>query len=564
MRNVSFAHMILKFYKGHYYIKCHANDNELMRKLGLRHVKESGHWVTPFSFVANKLKKYLDKMEIPNYLRELEFGLEAEKNRFEMSRALHSSRLDPYHLHPPGLTLRPYQRAGIHYCIDLKGALLADDMGVGKTIQAIGIVNHMMPEKVLIVCPASVKLNWAKELDKWLVEKRRVGVAKGSHWPLGADTVIINYDILSKHRAMIRSIDWGMVVLDEAQYLKNPTAMRTMEICGGASQRKGIYLPPLPAKFKLALTGTPILNKPIEIFTILRYLDPTGWHDRMAFARRYCAAYKSVYGWDMSGASNLEELQYRLRSTLMCRRLKCDVLTELPPKVRQVIEIDPESRHKKALKREQGLWSDIKDKSGITDNTILDDDKFRMVVKLMRDGTFGKDEHIATIRREVAISKIPDIISHLDTVLENEHKVVCFVHHREVVKGLKERYKDECVVVDGSTNERNRLTAVERFQNYGNVRLFFGNIKSAGVGITLTAASVVVFGESDWTPGLITQAEDRIHRIGQKSQALIHHLVLAGSMDAIMVKRVIHKQDIIERALNDTSGVNSGIEELLE
>jgi len=309
-----------------------------------------------------------------------------------------------------------------------------------------------------------------------------------------------------------------------------------------------VRLKPLKAKRKIALTGTPIPNKPIELFNILKYLSPYGWPNKIDFAKRYCNAQMVQGRWDDSGSSNLEELQTKLRSSIMIRRLKKDILRDLPPKVRQIIEIEGDSRVSRLLEEQEGLFG------GNVEG--LSDAEFRLAVKRIKGGNRGD----ATIRRELGIAKIPYMLEFLENALMNSEKVIVFAHHKDVISKLKEKFKDICVVIDGSTAIGDREKAVEGFQN-GDKRLFIGNMIAAGTAITLTASSHIIFFEVDWTPGVLDQCESRAHRIGQENSLLIQYLLFAKSLDSSMLKRVIFKQETIEEAVN--IGVDKDLEELL-
>lgn len=248
---------------------------------------------------------------------------------------------------PEGLSYLPYQKAGIAYAMAKPNVLIGDEMGLGKTIQAIGVYNtDPTIHRVLVVCPSSLRLNWKKEWAKWATRTSRIAVVNGgkpSDW-IAADAatcpvVVINYDILAKHRAAIDAITWDLLIVDEAHYLKNPKAIRTKAVLG--QRVKGIEkAKAIAARRRIFLTGTPIVNRPVELFPLVEALDPAGLGKNFfAFAKRFCNATQTKWGWDFSGASRLDELQRTLRERFLVRRLKADVLTELPPKRRQVIEI---------------------------------------------------------------------------------------------------------------------------------------------------------------------------------------------------------------------------------
>lgn len=443
---------------------------------------------------------------------------------------------------PAGKEYLPYQRAGIEIMVGEKNTLLGDDMGLGKTIQAIGLMNCIRPKYTLIVCPATLKRNWYNEIRAWGTAPWSIAIAEGKTFP-EANIVIVNYDILARHKNLIHGRKWDLLILDEAQYIKNRKAQRTQLVCGSR------HIPVIRAARKLALTGTPFLNRPIEIFNSLKLLDPNNYPTIFDFAKRYCDAKMTGFGWDFSGHSNLEELQKKLRSTVMIRRLKADVLKDLPAKRRQVIELDPDTEGRKVLRMESKFALDMDYAVPQIDGT-LDEDAFRKVVRFMRGGSPGAFEEMSTIRRLNAVAKIPAVIEHLEDAIESSGKVVCFAHHKEVIAALYNHFGECAVVVAGDTPMKTRQVNVESFQKDPKCKLFIGNLIAAGTGITLTAASHVVFAELSWVPGEVSQAEDRCHRIGQKESVLIQHLVLAGSIDAVMAKTIVAKQSIIEKALN--------------
>ena len=241
---------------------------------------------------------------------------------------------------PDGLAYLPYQRGGIAFALDRlragKGTLIGDEMGLGKTIQAIGVINgDAKIHRVLVICPATAKINWYRELRKWLTRKLSVGIADPGVFPT-TDVVVINFDILHKFPKWMEFF-WDLVVVDEAHYLRNPNARRTQIVVGYTPtkkmQKKGEKIvPPMNARRKLCLTGTPIPNKPVELWPLLNWLDKDTWGNFWRYAKRYCDARQNGFGYDFDGASNLDELKRELRSSVMVRRLKADVLTELPPK----------------------------------------------------------------------------------------------------------------------------------------------------------------------------------------------------------------------------------------
>lgn len=527
---------------GLYFLICDFARKDIPKQAGFVWDKQGRVWYTPWVQTAYRFFGYAD---LDTQRAMIENAAKAVEN-VSKSNALYSDFAVPC---PQNVSYRPYQLAVVEFMRNRRAIILGDEMGIGKTIQAIGLYNYHCAHglkdrtpRILIICPATLKRNWLIEWRKWAVRKQSIGIAEGNYWP-NTEIAIINYDILTRFKDALRSAVWDIAFIDEFQYIKNSKSLRSKQVFGD----KETKLPPIEAKCKVAITGTPIPNRPIEIYPVLHYLDPLGWPSRLSFGLQYCAAKKDGFGWDMSGASNLPELQEKLRSTIMIRRLKKDVLKDLPPKQRQVIEIEiPEGEE--FLKYEKRILKD----TGLIDKDVLSDDEFREIISRMRSGHLG-DDAIATIRRLNGVAKIPAVIDHLHESFVSSEKIVCFVHHKEVAAALIEEFKDTCVVITGSTGLAQRQKNVETFQSDPKVRLFIGNILAAGTGITLTAANHVVFAELDWVPGNVSQAEDRCHRYGQKDSVLVQHLVTAGGIDSIMAKTIVYKQGVIEKALNPES-----------
>ncbi|HZS43369.1 MAG TPA: DEAD/DEAH box helicase [Candidatus Paceibacterota bacterium] len=477
-------------------------------------------WFTTDYNVAAKMAKYADAAAAKILNEMSQRAAESQK----ASRATDAAVEIPS---PSGLNYLSYQKAGIAYAIHRPHTLIADEMGLGKTIQAIGIANATEAKRVLVVCPASLKLNWMREFTKWnTIPNRTIAVANGE-FP-SADVVIINYDILRKHEFAIRSINWDLLICDECHYLKNYKAARTRQVLGGG--KGGDRIEPIPAKRKIFLTGTPIVNRPIELWPLLKSLEPNGLgRNWKYYVSRYCDAHHNGFALDVSGASNLEELQQKLRSSIMIRRLKKDVLADLPPKRRQIIVLASDGLDE-IIEREKKAY-----------------EAFEQAELESKTAAFSV---LANLRHDTAKAKIPFVLEHIEQTLDETDKLVVMCHHHDVVDAIAQKFSGQCVTVDGRTAAEDRQIAVDKFQNDKSCRLFVGTIKAAGVGLTLTAASTVIFAELDWVPGNVTQAEDRLHRIGQTNPVLVQHLVLDKSLDARMVEIIVEKQANIEQALD--------------
>lgn len=414
---------------------------------------------------------------------------------------------------------------------------------------------------MLIICPASLRINWQREWRKWDTKDLLVGFANGA-FPR-SDVVIINYDILKKHNARIRERKWDLLIVDEVHFAKNPSALRTQQIFGctqkkdkktGEITREAIA--PIAAKRRVYMSGTPLVNRPIELWGLIQSLDPKGLGQNwMHYVKTYCGAFQGRFGWDVSGATNLDRLQEVLRSKFMVRRLKKDVLKELPAKRRQIISVPPFGCEA-AVDEEIAAYE--QSQVAITDAMVAVElakasdnaDEYTEAVKRLRSAQGIAFADMSAARKRTALAKVPFLIEHLESAIEAAGKVVCAVHHHDVVDRLREHFGKSAVWLDGRAEMDERQAAVDRFQKDETCTLFIGSIKAAGVGLTLTASSTVIFGELDFVPGNISQMEDRCHRIGQADSVLVQHLVLDGSLDAKMAKTIIAKQEVIDKALD--------------
>jgi SWI/SNF-related matrix-associated actin-dependent regulator 1 of chromatin subfamily A len=543
---------------------------------------ETKTWSTSDAHNAKQFAGYADKAaadEINRLLTGAETAVEASR-----AADLTGDTDIPV---PDGLEYLPFQKAGIVEGAARVNVLIGDEMGLGKTIQAIGIMNMAGSNgRTLVVCPATPKINWQREMEKWLTDTYTIAVGDAQNLP-DTDIVIINYDVLDRHctcvkrtkelkaivkanpnnalaAAELRTLTdamkkrlvtrddcplhgptWGTYIVDECHYIKNDKTVRSRQIRAVKTNRA------------IFMTGTPICNRPIELWPTISYLDPDHWNSKTfwGYAKRFCDAKNNGYGWDMRGAANLDELQRILRGTILIRRLKKDVLTELPAKFRQVIEIPANGNAEivahevKAMAAQEQRLAELK--AAVELAKCHDDpEEYHAAVEALRDGVTAAFTEISQLRHDTAVAKIPDVITHVREVLDAEDKVVVFAHHKDVVKALAEEFGDAAVKITGDVPPAQRMAIVDRFQTDPTITVFIGNIQAAGTAITLTAASHVIFAELDWVPGNISQAEDRCHRIGQNDNVLVQHLVLEGSIDATLAKTIVAKQKVIDAALD--------------
>jgi SNF2 family DNA or RNA helicase len=449
---------------------------------------------------------------------------------------------------PPGFEgLLPHQLENVAFATQRRVTLMADPPGLGKTLSAIATINHFNATKrVLIICPASLKLNWKREWERFTSLKNlsvSVVSAKHAHF---SDVTIINYDIVQKYHKDLIAQRWDFMILDEAHYIKNPTARRTQFIFGKKKKRGAI--PGIPHNRLLMLTGTPMLNRPVDLWKICEIADPLDLgRDYFAFVKRYCAAWKGPWGLDVSGASNLEELGDKLRSKFMIRHDKG--ILNLPNKFQSIIELPTDGLGvDKLLKQELELFDKVQldYKKDFTEQVEqLKHERHAERVKDLTD--------LAAVRQQIALKKLPMLKAFVNDILDQGEKVIIFTYHRAVAKELIEMYMDRCVVITGDVPTDERQVAVDTFQTDPKKDVFIGQMRAAGVGLTLTAARTVVFAEIDYVPGVLEQAEDRAHRISQDRPVNVYYLVLEGSNDATIMRAVVEKRLNIQKVVENTS-----------
>lgn len=497
-------------------------------------------WWTRDMVVAARLAGYADKST-----REiLEAMLRKSSDSIEASRASDANISVPV---PNGLSLLPFQRAGVAYAKDRTGTLIGDEMGLGKTIQAIALTNIWSDvHRVLVICPAFLRINWQREFARWSTRGLKTGIVDRSVWPSVPEcdlkVVIVNYDVLSRHVDALK-VGWDLVILDEAHYIKNPDAQRT-KLALGVTARRRLYL-----------TGTPMLNRPRELWTLVNSLAPKVFPSKYGFLHRYCGPEQVfVPGKGMvtkfDGGSNLDELYRKLREWLLLRRTKDDVLKDLPPKRRTVICVEANGSDA-LIRKEFAALEKACEKAGAAVAGLAYED----AVAALQQAEEIAFQEMSEVRHEVALAKVPKVIEYVLGMLEGGiEKVVVFCHHKDVAAQLFVGLADYSpVVCTGDMTKENRQWSVDTFQANKKARVFIGTIMAAGVGLTLTAASNVVFAELDWVPGNISQAEDRCHRIGQHDSVNVYHLVFDGSLDSKMAKMIIEKQGVADRTLDNGS-----------
>lgn len=449
-------------------------------------------------------------------------------HRISLSRAISS---DYSALCPEGLEPLPFQNAGVYYCLTSKQKrhLAGDEPGLGKTIQALLYANAKGFERINVVCPASLRQNWARESEKWLLNPGKIQIVKTGKDKIdpSAKVVITSYNLAGTPSLIshFRASKDALLVPDESHVLKTAKAARTRTMLG----RGGIMDMHDETFF---ISGTQVLNRPIEVFPILSKACPLSiaGMDFWDFARKFCDLSIDKDGFsDYSGASNMKELGARMRAYFMFRRLKKNVLKDLPDKFVKIVYLDPNPRARSAIKR--------------IGNFKLED---------IGKGTSAGFEGMSEARKELGISKIPPSLEYLKQQLESRDKIVVFAHHREVIEELEKGLKDfGAVKLYGGMTDDAKQKSVDAFQNDPACRVFVGSISAAGVGITLTAAQWCAFVEASWTPAENQQASDRLHRIGQKFNVEIEFLTYEKSMDERILRSHISKTHVIKELMHD-------------
>ena len=493
----------------------HDDINAVRELPGRRYIPEGKYWTVPVSIHA------------VNELYKLGFSLDPDLESMRSKNQIQSNSIKPVII--SGLKKEPYpfQKQGISFIYAKKGrVLLADEMGLGKTLQALGYL-HLYPKKrpAVILCPASLKLNWEREILT-TIHATKVQILEGTKpYKLTGDIIILNYDILPKWVLSLREKGIQVIIADECHKFKNNSAKRTKAVKALA---KGI-------PHFIALSGTPIINRPIEIFNAVQIINPHLFSNQMAFARRYCNAKYNGFGWDFNGSSNTQELNRILTGTIMLRRLKKDVLQDLPDKVRAFIPIEL-SNQNEYNQAETDFIQWVRVQHG--------------AAKAEKASNAQALTEIESLKQLAVRGKMEYVKKWIADFLETDEKLVIFAIHKFVIDELMIEFGKIAVVIDGSVNQGDRKLAVARFQKSEKIKLFVGNIQAAGIGLTLTAASNVVILELPWTPGDLEQAIDRCHRIGQKNNVTAHFLLASGTIEEKIAKLLDDKRKIMDSVLD--------------
>ena len=492
-------------------------------------------WKAPISSITHAItwaERF--RMLVPDDVR-----VEAGKIQARMEAALAESRSTGAEISIAGFEkLMPYQKAGVAYAKNRRRCFIADDMGLGKTLQAIASVEEMHRESpvypVAVVCPANLTLNWAKEYEKWLPERRVAVVSGRKQFPEHGtyDVVVVGYPNLVAWQAQLTGL--GGYVFDESHYLKTHTAQRTkaaLKICRRASITAPILL----------LTGTPVASRPAEYVSqldLLGLLDTFG--GRMGFWRRYCNAHRDKFGQlRIDGHSNLEELNSTLRSTCYIRRTKDQVLSELPPVLESTVYFEGSDKGRRdydVAEADVGAWLEQNGRSGNAPEQLA---------------------RISVLRRLAAEAKLPGVLELIDEMVASGRKVVVAAHHRDVVNAIATRYGG--LKIQGGMSVADVEEAKRRFQENSveESPAIALSIEAAKTGHTLTAAQDIVFVELPWTPADVQQTYSRLHRIGQLGSVRVTYALMADSIDEDIHSTISRKEEVVAGAVDGGEVVES-------
>jgi len=441
---------------------------------------------------------------------------------------------EKYSVRPP----MDHQKLAIEKLVANERFILADDMGLGKTTSTVIASLESGSKKILVICPASLKINWYREIQNYT--DRSISIVEGKKWE-SADFVIVNYDIIKNfhdsenvENSVIVKENFDLVIIDEAHYIQNKKAART-QLCNDVANKIGkVWL----------LTGTPLTSRPINYFNLLELVDSPVAQNWMAYVRRYCDGFQFRAGnrkiWNVNGSSNLEELRDRTQHTIL-RRLKEEIL-DLPDKIITPIYLNLKSDTYKALMGEYFDWYRNNEESK---SLAL------QFSKLMK------------VRQIISQEKIKNTIEIANSSIDQEKKVIIFTNFTDTLNQFVDYFKKDCVYLDGSCSKNQRQESVDRFQNDDKVKVFVGNLKAAGVGITLTAAEVVIMNDLSFVPSDHSQAEDRAYRIGQNKGVSIYYPIFENTIEGKIYDILSRKKNIFETVMGDNIDTGTVAEEIL-
>jgi SWI/SNF-related matrix-associated actin-dependent regulator 1 of chromatin subfamily A len=437
--------------------------------------------------------------------------------------------------------LLSHQIEAVQKLVENKKYILADDMGLGKTTSTIVAAIESGAKKILIICPASLKINWQREIENYT--DRSIYISEGKNFSQEHDFVIINYDIIKnfhnvkkKSDSQILGANFDLVVVDEAHYIKNGQAQRTKLINDLVKNVDRLWL----------LTGTPMTSRPMDYFNLLSLVDSPVAKNWMAYAIRYCSGYQFNAGgrkiWNVTGASNLEELRDRT-SGLTLRRLKQDVL-DLPDKIITPVYLRLKSKQYEEVMGDYYNWYEKNP-----------DESKSLTVQFTK---------LTQVRQVIADEKTQQTIELAENIIEQGKKVIIFCNFTNSLDKIVQHFGKTAVRLDGSMSKPDRQNSVDRFQTDDKVNVFVGNIKAAGVGITLTAGEAVIMNDLSFLPSDHSQAEDRAYRYGQKNNVLVYYPIFENTIEGIIYDILNKKKQVIATVMGDVKNDVDLVEEIMK
>ena len=498
-------------------------------------------WRAPVASIAECIE-WADKFNqrVPNNLSQL-----AQQIKQTHDASVQESRSTDADLEVAGLPLLPYQRAGVKYASAAKRCFIADDMGLGKTLQAIATLEYVWDSyPALVVCPPNLVLNWQKEYGKWLPEKKVVTVTDRKTFPehRDFDVLVIGYSNISHWQKQIT--EFRSFVFDESHYVKSPTSQRTkaaIKIARTAPQ-DGIVL---------CLTGTPVTNRPAEYASQLDVLGKLNTFGGLwGFYRRYCGAFRDRFGqWNISGNSNLDELNERLRGNCYIRRTKDQVLKDLPPvRHANIIVSGSPTQMVEYQKAERDIVEYLVERAKQIALELGTSPGSAAVQARMKAEANEHLVRISVLRKLAAKAKMDSVVEFIESHIEVGLKVVVAAHHREIVDELANKFGG--LKIQGGMQVADVEDAKSRFQEQSteDAPVIVLSIQAAKTGHTLTAAQDVLFVELPWTPADVDQTYSRCHRLGQQGSVTATYLLCEGTVDEEIYNLISRKRGVVDAA----------------
>ncbi len=424
--------------------------------------------------------------------------------------------------------LLPHQKVAVEKLLANKRFILADDQGTGKTTSAVIAALESNVKKILVICPASLKINWKREFENYT--DKSIYIIEGSNFK-DADINIVNYDIIKNYyttdkekedQFIFNNSDYDLVIVDEAHYLCNSDAKRTKLMNKFLEDQEFVWL----------LSGTPMTSRPINYYNLLKIIRSPLTISYKHYVTRYCAGYRFKVGnrkiWNTKGASNLDELRENTKHVVL-RRLKTDIL-DLPEKIISELYLEL--------------------------NDVVYNTEFTKLLKIEKE-EIGSDvlsvqlNQIMTMRHHLALKKISYTCEIIDKYLDENKKIIIFTNFTSVVDELHHIYKKKSVVLDGRMSKTERQKSVDKFQQDPDVKIFISNIIAGGVGITLTEAECTIMNDLSFVPSHHAQAEDRSYRYGQKNNVIIYYPIFENTIEKIIYNIVNSKKHIIDTVMGD-------------